>query len=48
LQFLIAHVYWLHNNQVRAQPWLLKCAESNRPDTFWSHLARLRLQHWRC
>ena len=47
LQFLIAHIYWVQDDYERAQPWLLRCAESNGIDTFWAHLARLRLQNWR-
>jgi len=47
LQFLIAQVYWVRSDRERAQPWLLKCAETEGPDTFWSHLARLRLQNWK-
>ncbi len=47
LQFLIAHVYWVLGDEERSRPWLLKVAEEAPVDTFWAHLARLRLKNWR-
>lgn len=47
LQFLVAHVYWVLGDEERSRPWLLKVAEEAPVDTFWAHLARLRLKNWR-
>ena len=47
LQFLIAHAYWLQGDEERSRPWLIKVADEAPVDTFWAHLARLRLKNWR-
>lgn len=49
LRFKMAHTYWLVDERDKAEPWLSALVENTgaKEESFWSHLARLRMANWR-
>jgi TolA-binding protein len=48
LRFMVGNSYWYTGDKSGAKPWLEEGSKVGDDEhTFWSHLSKLRLAHWR-